>query len=377
MRSPTSRQLPESYMRAALRLARECPKLPHPNPWVGCVIVRDGRVVGKGFHHGAGTNHAEVEALLDAGPRARDATLYVTLEPCCHHGRTPPCTDAILKAGIGEVYYAIKDPNPVVHGNSARLLAKHGLRVHGGLCAGEATALNEMYVKFQTTAMPFVTAKVAASLDGKIATRTGQSKWLTDQNARRRARLLRIEHQAVLVGINTVLSDDPHLGPRQRGAAEPWRIVLDSHLRIPPDSKVVRSGKCMAACTAGASAAKKARLERAGVRVLSFRGHQVPLPALLRRLAKEEVISLLVEGGGEVLGSFFDSRLVDRVCWFVSPIILGSARSRAAVAGVGVARLDQACRIQSVTVEQVGNSWLLQGKPRWRKSAGHRVNGSQ
>jgi diaminohydroxyphosphoribosylaminopyrimidine deaminase / 5-amino-6-(5-phosphoribosylamino)uracil reductase len=358
----TSRRLPESYMRTALRLARKCPGVPYPNPWVGCVVVRDGRVVGKGFHHGAGTNHAEVEALLDAGPCARGATLYVNLEPCCHHGRTPPCTDAILKAGIRAVYYAMQDPNPMVSGKSARLLKRRGLRVHGGLCSGEAITLNEMYVKFQATGMPFVTAKVATSLDGKIATRTGQSKWITDEEARRRGRLLRAEHQAVLVGINTVLSDDPHLGPRAPGAAEPWRIVLDSRLRVPLDSQVVKSGKCIVACTTRASAAKKAHLERAGVRVLRFRGNQVPLRALLGRLAREEIISLLVEGGGEVLGSFFDLRLVDRVCWFLSPAILGSVRSRVAVAGIGAARLDQACRLQNVTLEKVGDSWLLQGR---------------
>lgn len=352
-------------MLTALRLSRECPGLPYPNPWVGCVIVRDGRVVGKGFHHGAGTNHAEVEALLDAGPRARGASLYVTLEPCCHYGRTPPCTDAIINAGIREVFYAVKDPNPLVSGKSARLLRKYGLRVHGGVCSGEAIALNETYLKFQSTGMPFVTIKAATSLDGKIATRTGQSKWITDEHARRRARLLRTQHQAVMVGINTVLSDDPHLGPRQRRAAEPWRIVLDSRLRIPLDSKVVKSGKCIVACVAAASAAKQASLRNAGVKVLSFPGNRIPLRALLRRLANEEIISLLVEGGGEVLGSCFDLRLVDRVCWFLSPLILGSVQSSAAVAGVGAARLNQACRLQNVTVEQVGNSWLLQGKPRW------------
>ncbi|HXH48076.1 MAG TPA: bifunctional diaminohydroxyphosphoribosylaminopyrimidine deaminase/5-amino-6-(5-phosphoribosylamino)uracil reductase RibD [Terriglobia bacterium] len=362
MRAQTSRRPPEFYLRMALRLARRCPGVPYPNPWVGCVIVRDGQVVGKGFHHGSGTNHAEVEALLDAGPRACGATLYVTLEPCCHHGRTPPCTDAILKAGIREVYYALKDPNPLVSGKSAQLLRRRGLQVHGGLCSDEAIALNEMYVKFQATGLPFVTAKVATSLDGKIATRTGQSKWITDEEARRRARLLRAEHQAVIVGINTVLSDDPHLGPRAPGAAEPWRIVLDSRLRVPLSSQVVKSGKCIVACTAGASATKKARLERMGVKVWSFRAKQVPLRALLRRLAKEEIISLMVEGGGEVLGSFFDLRLVDRVCWFISPLVLGSVRSRVAVAGIGAARLDQACHLQNVTIEKVGNSWLLQGR---------------
>jgi diaminohydroxyphosphoribosylaminopyrimidine deaminase/5-amino-6-(5-phosphoribosylamino)uracil reductase len=353
---------PEFYMHMALRLARQCPGLPYPNPWVGCVIVRNGRVVGKGFHHGAGTNHAEVEALADAGPRARGATLYVTLEPCCHYGRTPPCTDAILKAGIREVQYALKDPNPLVAGKSARSLRRRGLQVHVGLCSEEASALNEMYVKFQATGMPFVTAKVATSLDGKIATRTGQSKWITDEKARRRARLLRAEHQAVLVGIKTVLSDDPHLGPREPGAAEPWRIVLDSRLRIPINCQVVKSGKCIVACTSKASNTKKARLERSGAKLMSFNAKQVPLRTLLKRLAKEEIISLLVEGGGEVLGSFFDLHLVDRVCWFLSPRILGSARSRVAVAGVGAERLDQAPRLRDTTIERIGNSWLLQGK---------------
>ena len=361
MGARTSRRPPEFYMRLALELARRSPTIPYPNPWVGCVIVRDGRVVGKGFHRGAGTNHAEVEALIDAGPRARNATLYVTLEPCCHHGRTPPCTEAILKAGIREVFYALKDPNPRVAGKGAALLRRHGVTVHGGLCSRESAALNEMYVKFQTTGMPFVTAKVATSLDGKIATRTGQSKWITDAVARRQARLLRSEHQAVLVGINTILSDDPHLGPRKAGATEPWRIVLDSHLRIPPGCQVVKSGKCIVACTTKASAGKKARLERAGVRVMSFSGKQVPLKALLKRLAREEIISLMVEGGGEVLGSFFDLRLVDRVCWFLSPVILGSAQSRVAVAGLGTARLEQACRLRDASIEKIGSAWLVRG----------------
>jgi diaminohydroxyphosphoribosylaminopyrimidine deaminase / 5-amino-6-(5-phosphoribosylamino)uracil reductase len=349
-------------MHMALDLARQCPAVPYPNPWVGCVIVRGGRVVGKGFHHGAGTNHAEVEALLDAGPRARGADLYVTLEPCCHYGRTPPCTDAILKAGIRKVFYSMQDPNPRVAGKSARLLRRRGLTVSAGLSSSEAAALNEMYVKFQTTGMPFVTAKLATSLDGKIATRTGQSKWITDEEARRRARLLRAEHQAVLVGINTVLNDDPHLGPRVHGAGEPWRIVLDSRLRVPLDSQVVKSGKCIVACTTEASAARRARLEHAGVKVMSFKGRKVPLRALLKRLAKEEIISLMVEGGGEILGSAFDLHLVDRVCWFLSPVILGSAQSRLAVRGVGAARLDQACWLRDTTVEKVGASWLIEGR---------------
>jgi len=348
-------------MREALRLARRSPVWPYPNPWVGCVIVRDGRIVGRGFHRGLGSNHAEVEALGAAGSRAQGAALYVALEPCCHYGHTPPCTDAIIKSGIREVCYALEDPNPLVSGKSAKILRARGLLVRRGLCSREAAALNEVYLKFRATGMPFVTAKVATSLDGKIATRTGQSKWITDAQARQRSRQLRAQHQAVLVGINTVLADNPHLGPRTPGAPEPWRIVLDSHLRIAPECQVVKSKKCIVACTAEASSQKKARLTRCGVSVMTFKGKRVPLKRLLSKLAQQGIISLLVEGGGEVLGSFFDLRLVDRVCWFMSPVILGSSKSRMAVAGTGAARLADASWLRNCGIEQVGKSWLVRG----------------
>lgn len=348
-------------MREALRLARRSSAPPYPNPWVGCVIVRDGRIVGRGFHRGPGTNHAEVEALTAAGSRAQGATLYVALEPCCHYGHTPPCTDAILKSGIREVCYAMKDPNPLVSGKSARMLRARGLLVRQGLHSNEAAALNEVYLKFRETGMPFVTAKIATSLDGKIATRTGQSKWITDAQARERARQLRGEHQAILVGVNTILADNPHLGPRTPGAPEPWRIVLDSHLRTPPGSQVVRSKKCIVACTAEASHQKRTQLERRGVNVMAFKGRRVPLKPFLSRLARQGIISLLVEGGGDVLGSFFDVGLVDRVYWFMAPVILGSSQSRVAVAGTGAARLAEASWLHSTSMAQVGASWLVRG----------------
>lgn len=355
-------------MRAALRLARPPGMLPYPNPWVGCVIVKGGQIVGRGSHRGAGTPHAEVVALAQAGARARNATLYVTLEPCCHFGRTPPCSDAILRAGIRRVFYAIKDPNPEVNGRSARLLTAHGVKVKRGLCAREATALNEVYLKFRATGLPFVTAKVAASLDGKIATRTGESKWITDATARKRARELRAGHQAVLVGINTVLKDDPHLGPRFRGAPQPWRVVLDSRLRTPVKSQVVQSHKCILACTEQASGAKQKQLERHGAQVWRFKGPKIPLMKLLVRLAENEIISLMVEGGGEALGSFMDARLVDRVYWFLAPVILGSSQSRSAVAGKGAAHVILAPRLALARLERAGNSWLICGNlSRWAR----------
>ncbi|MGH9357180.1 MAG: bifunctional diaminohydroxyphosphoribosylaminopyrimidine deaminase/5-amino-6-(5-phosphoribosylamino)uracil reductase RibD [Terriglobia bacterium] len=356
----------ESYMRQAIHLARQAPFLPYPNPWVGCVVVRNGKIVGRGFHRGPGASHAEVDALAQAGPHARGATLYVNLEPCCHHGRTPPCTDAILKAGITRVVYALRDPNPQVSGRGARTLKRHGARVAEGLCAAEAAALNEVYLKFRSTGLPFVTAKIAATLDGRIATRTGDSKWITDAAARRHGRMLRRSNQAVVVGINTILADDPRLGSRPAGPVEPWRVVLDSRLRTPPGARVVRSRRCIVICTHDASPRRRSALVCAGAHVWSFRGARPSLRSVLRRLGAMGILSVLVEGGGEVLGSFLDQNLVDRVNWYLAPTIVGSADSRPAVAGRGVARASQARRLCNVSLQKAGRGWVIGGNlSRW------------
>ncbi len=359
--SSTPLQADERYMREALSLARQSPVLPYPNPWVGCVIVRSGKIVGRGFHHGAGTPHAEIEALKQAGPRARNATLYVNLEPCCHFGRTPPCTDAILQSGIRRLVYAIPDPNPVVNGQGAAILSQHGLQIISGVCRAEAAALNEVYLKFRATGLPFVTAKVATSLDGKIATRTGASKWITNTKARRRAHEIRREHQAVLVGVNTILADDPHLGLRPAGPVEPWRIVLDSRLRIPLRARVLKSGRCIVATTASLASPKAEQLKQAGARVWRFDGTRVPIKSLLRKLARDGIFSVMVEGGSEVLGSLHDLRLIDRIYWFFAPIIIGSQQSRSAFGGKGVSQLKQAARLRNFRFEQIGNCWMVRG----------------
>jgi diaminohydroxyphosphoribosylaminopyrimidine deaminase/5-amino-6-(5-phosphoribosylamino)uracil reductase len=356
----------EIFMREALRLAREAKAPPYPNPWVGCVVVRNGKIVGRGFHRRLGLNHAEVEALAEAAGRARNATLFVNLEPCCHYGRTPPCTNAILDAAIRRVVFPFRDPNPQVAGSGASLLMRRGVQITEGVCAQEAAELNEVYLKFRATGLPFVTAKVAASLDGKIATRTGESQWITDRSARRRARRIRASQQAVLVGINTVLADDPQLGPRIRGAQEPWRVVLDSRLRIPLGASVLKTGRCIVACALTASSQKQQALERLGARVWRFSGKRVPIETLLRELAAQGILSVMVEGGSEVLGSFFDDNLVDRVYWFMAPLIIGSERSRCAVAGRGAKALAGAWKLKDASAQKVGNCWLFRGNiSRW------------
>jgi diaminohydroxyphosphoribosylaminopyrimidine deaminase/5-amino-6-(5-phosphoribosylamino)uracil reductase len=349
-------------MRLALELARRPRNPPYPNPWVGCVIVKRGQIVGRGWHCGPGKRHAEVAALAQAGARARGATLYVTLEPCCHHGRTAPCTDALIRAGVSRVVYAMRDPNPLVSGRGARLLRRQGISVAGGICAEEARSLNEVYLKFRKTGLPFVSIKVAASLDGKTATRAGRSKWITESAARRRGLRIRARHQAILVGITTILKDNPHLGPRQRGAADTLRVILDSRLRTPPGSQVMRTRRCVVACSTTASRFRRARLERLGAQVWHFPGRRVPLRGLLARLAGLGIISVLAEGGSEVLGSLLDARLVDRAYWFVSPKIIGSKGAKSAIGGTGAAWPSQAAQIQDPRIEAAGNGWLIIGK---------------
>lgn len=362
-------EIDERFMRQALEKARAARRLPYPNPWVGSVVVKGGKVVGRGAHHGAGTPHAEVMAMQEAGAQARGATLYVTLEPCCHFGRTPPCTQAILEGGIRRVVYALRDPNPAVAGRGAQMLRRAGVEVTSGVLRKEAAALNEVYLKYRAVQHPFVTAKIAATLDGKIATRRGESHWITGPEARRHARLLRGRNQAVLVGINTVLADNPHLGPRVSGAGiepNPWRVVLDSRLRTPPSARVIESGRCILACGGNAPAARIRSLQKAGAQVWQFPGSRVPLLPLLRKLAGNGIISLFVEGGATVLGGFFDQQCVDRVYWFQSPLIFGSSLSRSAVAGKGAGRIGEAWRLRDLQVESCGGDWLISGNlSRW------------
>lgn len=350
-----------AYMRRALALARQAEGRTSPNPVVGAVIVKDGCVVGEGYHQRAGAPHAEIEALRMAGEAARGATMYVTLEPCAHHGRTPPCTDALIAAGIAEVYYAIDDPNPRVNGKGRAQLSAAGIRVQKGLCEAEAYHLNRAYFKHVTTGRPFVTAKFAMSLDGKIATVSGQSRWISNPASRQRVHHLRNLTDAVLVGAGTVIADNPSLTTRlsqhDRDLRHPVRIIVDSRGRVPLSAKVfdpALPGKTVLATTALASADHCAALadREVEVWVLPADKHErVSLPDLLDHIGGRGMMTLLVEGGSALLGALFAARLVDRVWTFIAPIIIGGHEAPSPVGGSGWQMLAHAARLNQFHLE--------------------------
>ncbi|MBI4216697.1 MAG: bifunctional diaminohydroxyphosphoribosylaminopyrimidine deaminase/5-amino-6-(5-phosphoribosylamino)uracil reductase RibD [Chloroflexi bacterium] len=354
------------YMARALALARQALGNVSPNPAVGAVMVRDGQVIGEGCTQPPGGAHAEVMALKAAGPAARGAALYVTLEPCCHKGRTPPCTGAIIAAGLGEVHLAALDPNPLVNGRGKAELETAGIRVRVGEREEEAQELNEAFFKYITTGLPFVTAKFAASLDGKIATRSRQSQWLSGEEARRFGHRLRQISDAVLVGVETALADDPRLTARLGGEGrQPLRIILDSQGRTMPKARLFREPGPVLIATAGPIPLPRRRaLESVGAEVVALpaeAGH-VALATLLRELGRRQVTSLLVEGGGTVLGAFFDAGLVDRATAVLSPLIIGGREAVSAVAGHGAETLAQAWRLAKVRTEVLGQDIAISGR---------------
>ena len=357
------------YMKRALALAQEALGTTSPNPAVGAVVVKDGRVIAEGATHPPGQDHAEVVALRKAREEAKDATLYATLEPCCTHGRTPPCTRAIVDLGIKEVHIAALDPNPKVSGRGIAELKEAGIAVHLGEGAEEANELYEAFAKHINVGLPFVTAKFAMSLDGKIATRTGHSQWITGEAARSLVHEWRRTSEAIMVGVNTVLRDNPRLTARGDDGKlmdrQPLRVVVDSQGRTPPDSKLLHElGKTVIA-TFKAEKSAVARLEASGAEVLKLPqkdGH-VDLESLLEELGHRDVVRLLVEGGGTLLGSLFDQGLVDKVLAFVAPVIIGGKEAPSPVEGRGVGLLTEALKLRNVKVDQVGDDLLVKGYP--------------
>ncbi len=358
----------ERFMKLVLRLAAKRRGRTSPNPMVGAVIVKNGVIAGKGYHKKAGEPHAEINALTAAGAKSKGADLYINLEPCSHVGRTPPCADALIKAGIRQVFVAMEDPNPQVAGSGIKRLKAAGIKVETGLLEEEARRLNEAFVKWITTGTPFVTLKAAASLDGRIATRSGDSKWITGEAARRHVHRMRDRTDAILVGIGTVEKDNPSLTarlPRGKGK-DPLRVVLDSELRIPLTAKAINSDSSaplLVATTEKADKRKAKELEKRGVEVLSFKSikGRVPLRPLMMELGSREVTSLLVEGGSEVHASALNEGIADKLALFYAPKIIGGREAVGIVGGAGANALSEAIEIEEMTTRSVGEDILVEG----------------
>ncbi len=356
-------------MEEALCLAGQARGKVSPNPAVGAIVVRDGEVVGRGNTRPTGSAHAEVVALRQAGEAARGSTIYVTLEPCCHHGRTPPCSREIIEAGVTEVHLAMLDPNPMVHGKGEDELRKSGVRTVVGEREDAARQIVEAHARYITSGLPFVTAKFAMSLDGKIATRSGDSRWITGEESRRHVHRLRRESDAVMVGVNTVLADDPRLTARYGSGGfeceqQPLRVVVDTGARTPATARVFAgSGKTLVAAGREPDAVQADSLNEVGaeVAVMSLAEGRVDLNQLLALLGQREITSLLVEGGGRLLGSLFDSGLVDKVVAFIAPMIIGGDAAETTVGGSGVERIADAFRLGRVTSSTFAGDLMVTG----------------
>ena len=359
-----------NYMGQALSLARLALGQASPNPAVGAVVVKEGVVIGQGYTQPPGSHHAEVLALKQAGEEARGGVMYVTLEPCCHYGRTPPCTGAIVAASISEVHMAMLDPNPSVSGWGKDELEKGGIKVYLGERGEEAKEINEAYIKFITTGLPFVTAKFAVSLDGKIATRNGDSRWISGREARKYVHNLRYTNDAIMAGVNTVLADDPHLTCRCSGGKggtarkQPLRVIVDGKGRTPLTARVFgEPGKTLLALGRTVTPEEKAAFAQAGAEILELASAEglVDLEGLLRALGEREITSVLVEGGGILFGSLFDRGLIDKVIAFIAPIIIGGREAKTAVAGKGVNKVADSFRLERIRVKKLGDDLMVSG----------------
>ncbi len=355
------------YMRLALRLAVKANGRTSPNPMVGAVVVKGGKVIGRGWHRRAGEPHAEAIALKKAGKAAKGATLYVTLEPCSHTDkRTPPCAPLVMQSGVRRVVVSMIDPNPRVSGGGIKALRKSGIEVTAGVLAPEARKLNEAFIKHITTGMPFVTLKIAQTLDGKIATSSGESQWITGERAREEGRRLRDINDAILVGINTVLNDDPSLTARIPGGRDPLRVIVDSKLRIPTSVKVLTqrsSAKTLVATLSSSPKSKMNKLQKAGAEVLVVRGVQgrVDLRDLMKKLGKKDIMSVLIEGGSEINASALKAGVVDKVVMFIAPLLMTGTDSLCSIGGPSPAKLIEALKLLDVTVRFLGRDLAVEG----------------
>ena len=363
-----SSALDKKYMAMALRLAAKAAGRTSPNPMVGAVVVKAGKIISSGYHRRAGEPHAEAIALRKAGKAARGATLYVTLEPCSHtEKRTPPCSPLVIASGVKRVVVAMIDPNPRVSGGGIRAIRRAGIAVTTGVLEQEARRLNEAFIKQVTTGMPFVTMKIAQTLDGKIATSTGESKWITGEAARREGHRLRDSHDAILVGVATVLADDPSLTTRIPGGRDPLRVIVDSNLRTPPKAKIItQKSRAKTLIATLESSSRSGRLESlldAGAEVLLAKGRddRVDLRSLMKVLGGFGITSVLIEGGSEVHAAALKAGIVDKVVLFIAPTLMTGKDSLCSIGGVSPARLSRAVRLRDVTSRFVGEDLVVEG----------------
>jgi diaminohydroxyphosphoribosylaminopyrimidine deaminase/5-amino-6-(5-phosphoribosylamino)uracil reductase len=356
----------EYYMRKALRLARRGLGKTNPNPMVGALVVRNGEIIGYGYHRRYGESHAEINAIRDAGGEISGATLYVTLEPCCHYGKTPPCVDALLQGNIGRVVIGTVDPNPLVNGKSIGILSRRGVETKVGVLEEECRKLNEVYFKYIQTALPFVTLKFAQTLDGRIASATGNSHWISSASSRRLAHRLRSLYDGILVGLGTVLADDPQLTVRLVKGRNPIRIVADSRLRIPLSAKVLRDQDVtptIIATTPRADRERFSSLKEMGIEVLTVdedeRG-EVDLKDLLKSLGKRGISSVLVEGGASIITSLLHQRLVDKMVIFIAPKIMGKGIE--AVGDLGIGDMSHTMKLSIVRTFRSGEDLVIEAR---------------
>jgi diaminohydroxyphosphoribosylaminopyrimidine deaminase/5-amino-6-(5-phosphoribosylamino)uracil reductase len=357
------------YMAQAISLAKLAQGQVSPNPAVGAVLVKNDVIIGQGYTQPPGSDHAEIVALKQAGREAQGAALYVSLEPCCHQGRTPPCTNAIIEAGITEVHFPIVDPNPKVAGKGQADLQRAGITIYRGEHAEEASILNEAFIKYITTGLPFVTVKFAASLDGKIATRSGDSKWISGEAARKLVQHMRYEADAVMTGAGTVIADDPRLTVRiaVRGGIthkQPLRIILDGLGHTPVTSRLFSEpGRTLLVTSDNLAQNVLDSFSNRGVEILKMPAKKgvIDLKSLMLILAEKEITNILVESGGILLGSLFDNGMVDKVVAFLAPIIIGGQNARSAVAGTGYDKLIQCASLKRVKVDRVGDDIMVSG----------------
>lgn len=355
----------EYFMELALRLAKKAKGRTLPNPMVGALVVKNNKVIGWGYHERAGLPHAEVIALDRAGKNVKGAKLYLTLEPCTHFGRTPPCVNRIIKSGIKEVIIGMVDPNPVNNGKGIDLLRKNSIKVRVGFLEAELKKLNAPFIKYITKRMPYVTVKVGQSLDGKIAAKTGDSKWITSDKSRAYAHRLRQNYDAIMVGVNTVLRDNPTLNV-WFSKRQPLKIIIDSQLSTPQDANIFSRNNRVIIVTLPVKEGqetenRKILAQKAKILEVKEKAGQINLKDMMKKLSQLEITNIFVEGGGTLIGSLFDEGLVDKVLFFISPKIIGGKEAISSVMGRGISRVEKAVKLKDVRIKRIAEDFLVEG----------------